>query len=94
MNNGELTFQKAYTKVKHGAIPQALEEMDEYIEAACYVDSLIDDVIKTLDWMIKHFKWKHRQQLGMEDEQKYPDSEINWSPEILKAIEVLEKLKT
>ena len=90
-NNGELTFKKAVSVIKGYDIP--VTELEEYCEAMVYLESIIVDVIESMEWMIIQLKWKHRSQVDMEDAVNYPDSVINWSPDLIKAMEVLERLK-
>ena len=48
------------------------------------IDSLLlIDTVRTLDWMVQHFKWAHKQ-TGLGGD---------YSPELKKAIEVLDRLK-
>lgn len=54
---------------------------------------LLQNIEETLNWMLKQLKWNHRQQLGQEDENLYPDSSINWSPEMSKAMCIQKELE-
>ena len=91
MCNGELTLKKAVQVIKGYDIP--VTELQEYCEAVVFLESFMDDVTDSMEWMIIQLKWKYRLQLEMDSEVLYPDSTINWSPKMIKAMEVLEKLK-
>ena len=91
MNNGELTFKKAVNVVKGYDVP--VTELEEYCEAVVFLENTIADAIESMEWMIIQLKWKHRSQVDMENAVLYPDSVINWSPELIKSMEVLERLK-
>ena len=94
MNNGELTFKKTLEKVTH-LNPKAStpHELSEYCTAVAHLDTLIDEAVESMEWMVKQLKWKHRLQLDMESEVLYPDAVINWSPEMIKAMKILDELK-
>lgn len=92
-DNGELNLRKAFSNIQDSTMTTSCVDLMEYCKAVVYIESLLNDVVTTLTWMLKQLKWKHREQLGMEDENTYPDSVVNWSPEIRKAMELLEKLR-
>jgi len=91
MNNGELTFKKAVNVVKGYGVP--VTELEEYCEAVVFLENTIADTIESMEWMLIQLKWKHRLELEMESKVLYPDLVINWSPELIKAMESLERLK-
>jgi len=91
MNNGELTTKKALLTVQSYKTDDP--DLKEYCESVVFMESLTYDIIESMEWMLTQLKWKHRSQLNMEDEKVFPDKDIPWSPEMKKAMKVLEKLK-
>jgi hypothetical protein len=91
MCNGELTFKKAVKVVKGYDIP--VTELQEYCEAIVFVENIIEEAIESMGWMITNLKWQYRQDKGLTESIYEGDDLVEYSPEIRKAMEVLEKLK-
>jgi len=90
-NNGKLTFKKAVSVVKGYDIP--VTELQEYCEAVVFIESTIGGVIESMGWMITTLKWQFRQDKGFTESIYEGDGMVEYSPEIYKAMEVLERLK-
>ena len=99
MDNGELTPEKAINKIKwyHGPDDGKLvpaSELLEYCKAITYIESLMKDITGSMDWMVETLKLQIKAiQFPNEDALQVPDERVSYSPELSKAIEVLEKLK-
>ena len=95
MNNGELTFKKAVKVVKGYDVP--VSELQEYCEAVDFLETTIDDVIESMEWMVAQLKWQTKTiqnpDLSVLELANISDSQISYSPELHEAMDVLEKLK-
>jgi len=48
------------------------------------------EIIETMTWMLEQLKWQYRQTKSIPD--VLPDTQVDWSPKMKKAISLLEEL--